>query len=362
MELVFKAIPVKTSPDQHHKTYLASFLFADIVQLIKENRLYVPNHPDLSDFAQRKPNPIRITQISTYILESYITGTIFFPPICINIHPQPDYEKGKITLPYHNINLRLTDGQHRCLGIHRAIQTLEKIDPDQAKILSQLEIGALLYAALPLEQERQAFRDQNLLVQRPSTSLAHYFDQRSPHVLIAKHLMVTVSQFQDNVEMIESGLGKYNPKLLTLSTLVTATKFMFPHLQATSNLENFKQWASQFWQQAAQSFADDPWQPTTIEIRHHQRKNTIHTSSVLFQALGLIAHDLYKTPVTPQELRQYLRNLNKLDWQKNNHFWLDRGVTQLGTKEIPIISNTRNTVNLCHQTLRDCLGITLLVQ
>jgi hypothetical protein len=38
------------------------------------------------------------------------------------------------------------------------------------------------------------------------------------------------------VETVENGLGKHNPKLLTLSTLVTATQRMFPSLKSVSDL------------------------------------------------------------------------------------------------------------------------------
>jgi hypothetical protein len=101
-----------------------------------------------------------------------------------------------------------------CSRIRQALKNIED-DPIKAAALARLELGALIYAGLPLEQERQAFRDQNLLVQRPSVSLAHTFDQRSPLVLIAKNLLDRVPQFRNNVEMVENGLGTHNPKLMT---------------------------------------------------------------------------------------------------------------------------------------------------
>jgi DNA sulfur modification protein DndB len=128
--------------------------------------------------------------------------------------------------------MRLTDGQHRCFGIHHALTSLAKNDKTQQENLFQLQLGVLIYSALPLDLERQAFRDQNLLVHRPSVSLAHYFDQRSPHVQIAKQLIENIPQFQNNIETVENGLGTQNPKLLTLSTLVTAVQFSFPNLKS----------------------------------------------------------------------------------------------------------------------------------
>ncbi len=139
----------------------------------------------------------------------------------------PVYKDGSLYLPYHSVTLRLTDGQHRCFGIRQALKDIQAQQSEYATVVSQLEIGVLIYAGLSLEEERQAFRDQNLLVQRPSVSLSHAFDKRSPTVLIAKDLLKRVPHFRNNIEMVENGLGKHNPKLLTLATLVTATIVCF---------------------------------------------------------------------------------------------------------------------------------------
>ena len=243
MELVLQAVPVHRGLLSEHQSYVASLLFGDIARLLDVDCLYVPNDPELPDFAQRKPNPVRVKAIAQYILETYEDGSTFFPAICVNAQPRPIYRDGSIVLPYSSVSLRLTDGQHRCFGIRQALKNIED-DPIKAAALAQLELGALIYAGLPLEQERQAFRDQNLLVQRPSVSLAHAFDQRSPLVLIAKNLLEQVPQFHDNVEMVENGLGKHNPKLMTFSTLVTATQHMFPNLRSRNELSKLNRLAS----------------------------------------------------------------------------------------------------------------------
>jgi len=361
MEIVLNAVPLRRSPEDKHLSYLGSLFFGDIARLIDDNRLYVPSQPDLPDFAQRKPNMTRIKQIALYILENYKTGMIFFPPICVNVQPKPKYEDGKIFLPYHSVTLRLTDGQHRCFGIHQALQDIQQQNSIELTILSQLEIGVLLYAGLPLEEERQAFRDQNLLVQRPSVSLSHYFDKRSPAVLIAKALLETVPQFIDNIEVIETGLGNHNPKLMTLSTLVTATKYMFPNLKSQKNLEAKTDWAKSFWSILANILPDAPWRVMTKQERSQQRLESLLVSAVVLQALGMLAHDLYQEDVPAQALEKWLKNLQNLDWRRNHKFWLERGVTQIGVTEDPIISNTKTTVSACHKVLREFVSITEVV-
>jgi|GEM_PF-787478 len=356
-ELVIQGVPVKRGSLDLQVSYVASMTFGDVARLLDGGYLYVPNQPDLPDFAQRNLNPTRIKAIAHYILENYQNGTIFFPPICLNVQPSPTYLDGTIHLPYHSITMRLTDGQHRCFGIRQALKEVQREDSMQFSIISQLEVGVLLYSALSLEEERQAFRDQNLLVQRPSVSLSYYFDQRSPTVLMAKELMKRVSLFQDNVEQVENGLGPHNPKLMTLSTLVTATKHMFPNLQATENLELKINWAVEFWEVLAKFLLNEPWQIKSKEKRCEQRQESLIVSAVVFQALGMLAHDLYREGVTESELVKWLARLQEIDYSRSNELWLTRGVTQVGAKGEPIISNTKTTVELCHKVLREFIGL-----
>jgi DNA sulfur modification protein DndB len=357
LELIVQGVPVKRGILDKQVSYVASMTFGDIARLLDGNYLYVPNQPDLPDLAQRKLNPARIKAIAMYILENYHNGTIFFPPICINIQPAPIYKDGRIFLPYQSVAMRLTDGQHRCFGIREALIEINREDAMKFTSLSQIEVGVLFYSALSLEEERQAFRDQNLLVQRPSVSLAHYFDRRSPAVLIAKELIERVPQFQNNVEQVENGLSPHNPKLITLSTLVTATKYMFPNLKNTTNLELKINWAVGFWQALVTIIPCDPWQIQSKEERHQQRQTSLIGSAVVFQALGILAHDLYLEGVPEEELIKWLARLEEINWLRDNEFWRERGVTQIGATGEPIISNTKTTVSACHRALQELVGL-----
>ena len=357
LELIVQGVPVKRGMLDKQVSYVASMTFGDIGRLLDGDYLYVPNQPDLPDLAQRKLNPARIKAIALYILENYQNGTIFFPPICINIQPSPTYKDGRIFLPYQSVAMRLTDGQHRCFGIREALIEMNRENAMEFPTLSQVEVGVLFYSALSLEEERQAFRDQNLLVQRPSVSLSHYFDRRSPTVLIAKKIMQQVPQFQNNVEQVENGLSPHNPKLITLSTLVTASKHMFPNLKSMTNLELKINWAVKFWQALANILPNNPWQIKSKDERCQQRQESLIGSAVVFQALGMLARDLYLEQVPEEELIKWLMRLQEIDWLRNNEFWRDRGVTQVGATGEPIISNTKTTVSACHKALQESIGV-----
>ncbi len=318
MELVIRAVPVCRGPQSEHQSYVGSLFFGDVARLLNDDRLYVPNESDLPDFAQRKPNATRVKAIARYILETYQVGTTFFPPICVNVQLSPTYSNGSIFLPYHSVTLGLTDGQHRCFGIRQALKDIQVEQWEYLPILSQLEIGVLLYAGLSLEEERQAFRDQNLLVQRPSVSLSHAFDQRSPVVLIAKDLIKRVPQFRNNVEMVENGLGKHNSKLLTFSTLVTATRHMFPYLKSKEGLEPLTSWATTFWAATASVLPNDPWSIKSKEERTKQRQNSLAVTAIVFQALGMLAHEFYLEAIPEEDIVQWLYRLRKIEWQREN--------------------------------------------
>lgn len=358
MELLLQAVPVRRGLRLTQKSYVTVLTFGDVVRLMDDERLYVPNDPDLVDFAQRRLNPVRVKQIAKYILDTYQDGSTFFPPICVNIQPTPSYRNGTIALPYDSASLRLTDGQHRCFGIHRAIKNLQEEMSSQLAQVTQLELGMLVYSALPLEMERQAFRDQNLLAQRPGKSLSHFFDKRSPEVAIAKELYKRVPQFRGNVEMVENGLGKHNPKLMTLSTLVTSTQHMFPHIQTGDALEPLTDWAITFWAAAASALPEDPWGVISKEERKQQRQKSIVGAAIVFQALGFIGRDLFVDGVPAENLVKWLSSLSEVNWDKQDDMWLQRGVIQLNAKGSRIIQNTRTTVNSCYSVLRELLGIT----
>jgi DGQHR domain-containing protein len=358
LELIIRAVSVTRGPGSTQRSYVTSLPYADVARLLDDERLYVPNDPDLPDFAQRKPNPVRIKAIAEYILETFESGTTFFPPICVNAQPAPEFDphSSTVRIPYRSLILRLTDGQHRCYAIRQALEEIKLHRPQAYKAFSELEIGALVYSSLNLEQERQAFRDQNLLAQRPGTSLAYMFDQRSPVVLIAKSLLKEVPCFKDNVETHENGLGKHNPKLLTLSTLVAATQHMFPRLKKNEDLVPLTAWAISFWKSAARHLAES-WQPTAPDARNAQRSESLAVSAVVFQALGLIANDLRVEGAPLDNLPQWLSGIKQVDWRRTNPLWQQYGILQPGSNGELIISNTRTTVQSAHRLLQEFVGL-----
>lgn len=157
--------------------------------------------------------------------------------------------------------------------------------------------------------------------------------------------------------MVENGLGKHNPKLLTLSTLVTATKYMFPNLKSKKDLEPRIDWAATFWAASASVLPNDPWRIQSKEQRIQQRQESLAVTAVVFQALGILARELFLEGVPSEEIVKWLGRLREIDWRRSNELWRDRGVTQVGAQGEPIISNTKTTVDACHRVLREFVGV-----
>jgi DNA sulfur modification protein DndB len=70
-----------------------------------------------------------------------------------------------------------------------------------------------------------------------------------------------------------------------------------------------------------------------------------------------VARDLYTEGVPDEDLVKRLSRLREMSWDRQDPFWRDRGVTQIGAKGDPIIQNTRTTVDACHRVLREFVGI-----
>lgn len=157
--------------------------------------------------------------------------------------------------------------------------------------------------------------------------------------------------------MVENGLGTHNPKLMTFSTLVSATQHMFPNLRSEKDLEDRSDWATTFWAAAAQTLPDDPWRVVNKKERDRQRQEDLMVTGVVIQALGLVGRDFYAEGVPSEDLCKRLSKLQEINWRRDELLWRERGVTQIGAKGNPIVQNTRTTVDACHRVLREFVGI-----
>jgi len=68
---------------------------------------------------------------------------------------------------------------------------------------------------------------------------------------------------------------------------------MFPNQKSKKNLDQLTEWAEAFWVAVASILPKSPWELRSKEERDRQRQESLVVSAVTFQALGMLAHDLY---------------------------------------------------------------------
>ena len=369
MHITLQAVPLPFS--QGLKGYLTGLAYQEINWLLRDGRLYVPNQKDLPDYAQRSANTANINALALYLLNSLNDGQpIFFPSVALNLQCSFEYspDRSVLQLPF-DAALRCIDGQTRLYGIQTVYKWLQPQQfgnstglSDAAKTsllqsLRQMELGAVLYDNLTLEQERQLFRDINLLAKRPSTTLMHSFDTRSLTTQLAKALAETVPAFQGQVEYNSSTVTPTS--LVTLATLVTATQAMFPRLEkdGVKDLSGYQAWATAFWNAVANALTGQPWSVDS-DARGTLQQESLVCAAILFQALGRLCHNLLADEQVPAEdLPLWLKPLGTIDWRRSNPEWVQLGIAQNGAKGV-IISNTKTTVSALHRYLQTMTGVT----
>jgi hypothetical protein len=55
MELVLRAVPVCRGSQGEHQSYVGTLFFGDVARLLNDDRLYVPNEPDLPTSPNANP-------------------------------------------------------------------------------------------------------------------------------------------------------------------------------------------------------------------------------------------------------------------------------------------------------------------
>jgi DGQHR domain-containing protein len=342
-----QAMPVHWSPTSKLNKYLTTLNFADICALIERGVMYSANAVDQPDLAQRRLVPGKLKQLVEYIVSYHSLSRVYFSDICLNVQPGIEFDDGRIYLPYAECSIRILDGQHRCYAIVAAMHD-PRIGSDVRQELGQIEVAVEAYSGLSLEEERQAFRDMNLYATPPGRSLCHGFDSSSPTVLIAKGVVDAVPQFSGYIEAVENNLSKRNRCLMTLSTLVKATEYMFGK-EISEPLQDYVDWAAHFWSACARHIGQ--WEPQEFQARARIREESLSSQAVIFQALGMVARELVAQGLHQRMLEERLASLSEVDWRRSCPAWHYHGIVQPG-RNGPQISNTHNTIQAAFRFLK----------
>jgi DNA sulfur modification protein DndB len=204
--------------------------------------------------------------------------------------------------------LIINDGQHRCAGIVRALDSGVPIGKDT--------ISVLLFPWENTERVQQMFSDLNRFVQKTSKSLDILYDKRDEHAAATLGMIDQLPVFKELTDKENISLGVKSTKLFTLAALYDANVELLKGREKHDTKANVALLVD-YWKAVAQHMPD--WtkvlkgQKLALELRQEK----ISSHSTVLRALGGLGLDL----LTGDAWQEKLSALEAIDWSKKNHEW-----------------------------------------
>ena len=273
--------------------------------------------------AQRTLNRARIPDIASYIIsnpEDYafsaltasIDADVAFEPL------GSDPNSSRVGLLHVPMDARfiINDGQHRRAAIEVAIRDRPELADESIAVVFFIDRG--------LDRCQQLFADLNRYAIRPSKSIGVLYDHRDDMAQIARLVVLKSRIFGDLVEMERSSLSARSRKLFTLSAIYTATSVLLNSLQL-ADLGAASSTAITYWEEVAKYLPE--WQLvregklSSGEVR----QDFIHSHGIALHALGCVGNHILAQH--PEDWRQKLKTLKKVDWARSNRaLWEGRAM------------------------------------
>ena len=264
------------------------------------------------DREQRVLNEKRVPDLAGYISEN--EEDYLFSSITASYKTEPRFEPymegsniGMLILQLGD-EFIINDGQHRCAGIVRALDSGVPITRDT--------ISVLLFPWETTERVQQMFSDLNRFVQKTSKSLDILYDKRDELAAATLRMIEKVPVFKDLTDKENVSLGVKSTKLFTLAALYDANDELLKGREKHDVDANVALLV-EYWKAVAEHMPD--WtkvlkgQKLALELR--QEKVSSH--STVLRALGGLGLDL----LTGADWQERLSALEAIDWAKKNPEW-----------------------------------------
>ena len=236
----------------------------------------------------------------------------------------------------------INDGQHRRAAIEKALGE----NPDLAKDT----VAVVFFKDKGLKKSQQMFSDLNRHAIRPSTSIAKLYDHRDPMAEIIRRVVYETEVFKGVVEMERSTITERSSKLFPFSGIYSASKNLID-LEKNKKIDQQVNTVSLFWETVGENM--DQWRGVRVGnlSAAEVRRDFIHTHVIILQALGHMGKDLLKQ--FPTNWKAKLKNLNKINWLKNNSVWQQRVIIN------GRVVKNNNSIILASNVIKKALGIKL---
>jgi DNA sulfur modification protein DndB len=264
------------------------------------------------DREQRVLNEKRVPDLAGYIADN--EDDYLFSSITASYKSEPRFEPlaegsniGMLILQLGD-ELIINDGQHRCAGIVRALDSGAPIGRDS--------ISVLLFPWESTDRVQQMFSDLNRFVQKTSKSLDILYDKRDDLAAATLAMIEQLPVFKELTDKEKISLDVKSTKLFTLAALYDANAELLRGRDKEKPKQKIDLLVT-YWKAVAQHMPD--WskvlkgQKLALELRQEK----ISSHSTVLRALGGLGIDLLSGP----DWQAQLAALEAIDWSKKNPEW-----------------------------------------
>ena len=296
--------------------------------------------------AQRTLNKSRIPEMARYLIEN--PKDYVFSALTVSVASTVKFTEsalsslGTLSIPM-DAQILINDGQHRRAAIELAL----KENPD----LAHDNIAVLFFVDEGLERSQQMFADLNKYAIKPSPSLGALYDHRDESSELARYQAQHIKPFIGFTEMEKSNISPKSSKLFTLSSLKQANRALLGKGMKEAFTEEERALSNEYWEAVFE--ATPEWQMIlNKELSPSQfRQEFIHAHGVGLHALGSVGCALLTAQ--PNEWKETIKLLKKVDWRKSNPQWAQRSMLH------GRLSKASTNIMLTTNALKISLGLAL---
>jgi DNA sulfur modification protein DndB len=291
--------------------------------------------------------------IAEYLKEN-MKKKYILPPMTLNIQQDTnlysvDYPSelrpGFLVIPA-TAKLTITDGQHRRLGI---IKALESLTESEAEELQSDSIAVMITCETDIDQIHQDFADCSKTKPLPPSQLAVY-DRRNPANRLVLDLERNCQLFHGKVDATSKTLGSKSTSLFLANHIRQLVKTLL--------VKNWQMSDIDFQKQALNLLSnDDAYEDTLAKFKEYinyltermpvwkeiselksgvsmtiiperRKEGWVCLSVVGLIILGTIGHELFQK--REREWEKYADRLVQIDWKKNGDLWKENIVSKEG--------------------------------
>lgn len=321
--------------EQGGRTHLTfSLPFSLLLEMARLNSAHPKNNKSSAeDFINRPLIPQHVDEIVKYLLETenYILPPFIFnssTPIRVFAFGAGAVKFGYAVIPT-NVELYVTDGQHRIEAIKKTIVDRPQLRDDSATVLVIREDD--------LDQIHQDFADCAKTKPIPPALLAA-FDVSDVLAKLTRQLAKELVIFDGRIDKVSKTVGKDPSYLFTMNQLKVCTaEFLFgsSRKQVIESRANQKKGESNLLLAKAKYFYlefsqnNDAWKPllkpvsdTTNFDMYTLRQQRIDFNSVGFQIISKIGHLIFfNKDFTREEQIKLIRAVANLDYTRESTLW-----------------------------------------